>query len=248
MSKARDSIIALRDHLLIRWGKKRILTDPAARRLHDACLAVDTGRTLAIPIVESRFVALDLETTGLYPSLGDEIVSIALLELNGLIFSGKHYATLIDPRRRIPLASSEIHGIFDADIHGAPTIDDILPDIIAFLGNAVVIAHHANFDFRFLNKKLYRRAAAFIKNPWIDTMMLYGAWRKKQIQCSLDEVAKQCGIADHGRHDAARDAEIAGEIVRFLAPRLLSGPKETVGRLIEYQFGEYRCDIQNPSL
>nr|VFK13041.1 MAG: exonuclease, DNA polymerase III, epsilon subunit family [Candidatus Kentron sp. LFY] len=247
MSEIRDSIAALRDRLLIRLGKKKLLTDPAARRLHEACLAVDPGRVRRMPITESRFVALDLETTGLYPSLGDEIVSIALLELSGLTFSGKRYTTLINPERHIPSSSSAIHGISDADIQKAPTIDDALPEIIAFLGNAVIIAHHANFDFRFLNKRLHRKAASFLRNPWIDTMMLYGAWRRKQFQCSLDEVAKNCGISDHGRHDAPRDAKIAGEIVQFLAPRLLPGSKETVGQLIECQFDEYERSFASPN-
>nr|VFK67166.1 MAG: DNA polymerase-3 subunit epsilon [Candidatus Kentron sp. UNK]VFK72546.1 MAG: DNA polymerase-3 subunit epsilon [Candidatus Kentron sp. UNK] len=231
-------MIALRDRLVIRLGKKKILTDPLARALHDACLAVDEKKTRAVPIAKSRFVALDLETTGFYPSLGDEIVSVALLELRGLAFSGEYYTTLINPKRRIPPESSAIHGISDADIRNAPTMDEVLPEIISFLDSAVVIAHHANFDFRFLNKSLHRRAAISLQNPWIDTMILYGAWRKKQVQCSLDEVARNCGIAGHGRHSALRDAEIAGEILRFLAPRLLPNAKGTVGRLIECQFSE----------
>nr|VFJ66541.1 MAG: DNA polymerase-3 subunit epsilon [Candidatus Kentron sp. FW] len=239
MNRIWDSIVALRERLEIRLGKERILTDPVARRLHDACLAVDAKKTRATPITKCRFVALDLETTGFHPYLGDEIISIALLELRGLTFSGERYVTLINPGRRIPSKSSAIHGIFDADIQGAPTMDGVLPEIIAFLGNAVIVAHHANFDFRFLNKRLYRKAAVVLKNPWIDTMMLYGAWRQKQIQCSLDEVAKNCGIVDHGRHNAPRDAEIAGEILQFLVPRLTGPEEETVGQLIERQFGEH---------
>nr|VFK46753.1 MAG: DNA polymerase-3 subunit epsilon [Candidatus Kentron sp. TC]VFK48310.1 MAG: DNA polymerase-3 subunit epsilon [Candidatus Kentron sp. TC]VFK61979.1 MAG: DNA polymerase-3 subunit epsilon [Candidatus Kentron sp. TC] len=231
-------MVALRDRLVIRLGRKKILADPIAKKLHDTCLAVDVKKIEATPIAKSRLVALDLETTGFYPSLGDEIVSIALVELRGLIFSGEYYTTLVNPGRHIPAESSAIHGIFDADVQNAPTIDDVLPEIISFLGSAVVIAHHANFDFRFLDKSLHRRAAIFLKNPWIDTMILYGAWRKKQVQCSLDEVARNCGIVDHGRHTAIRDAEIAGEILRFLALQLLPNPKEMVGQLIKCQFSE----------
>jgi len=237
MNGIQDTIAALRDRMGVRLGKKRILSDPAARRLHDACLAVDAKETRALPITNSRFVALDLETTGFYPSLGDEIVSIALLEMRGLAFSGNDYATLIHPGRPIPAESSAIHGIFDTDIRDSPTIDDILPDIIAFLDNAVIIAHHANFDLRFLNKRLHRKAAILLRNPWIDTMMLYGAWRRKPLQYSLDEVAGNCGVVTGDRrHDARRDAEVAGEIVQFLAPRLAPGPHGTVEQLIACQF------------
>lgn len=236
MITIREPVASLRDCLAIRLRKGKILADPAARQLHEACAAVDAGKTRASPITESRFVALDLETTGLHPYLGDEIISVALVELRGLAFSGRRYATLVNPERPIPPKSSAIHGIVDADIRHAPTIDSILPKIITFLGDAVIVAHHANFDFCFLNKRLYRHAAMALKNPWIDTMMLYGSWRRKQAHCSLDHVARGCGIAAHGRHNALRDAEIAGEIVRFLAPRLLKPPDETVGRLIECQF------------
>nr|VFJ66466.1 MAG: DNA polymerase-3 subunit epsilon [Candidatus Kentron sp. FM]VFJ66700.1 MAG: DNA polymerase-3 subunit epsilon [Candidatus Kentron sp. FM]VFK16351.1 MAG: DNA polymerase-3 subunit epsilon [Candidatus Kentron sp. FM] len=231
-----EFIASLRDRLAIRLRKQRILADPAARQLHDACCAVDAGQIRTIPITQTRFVALDLETTGLYPYLGDEIISIAMVELNGLTFSGRRYGTLVNPQRSIPANSSAIHGIGEADIRHAPTIDSLLPKLIAFLGNAVVIAHHANFDFRFLNKRLYRGGAIMLKNPWIDTMMLYGSWREKQTQYSLDDVAKGCGVAIHGRHSALRDAEIVGEIVQFLVPRLLKTPDKTVGELIECQF------------
>nr|VFJ89331.1 MAG: exonuclease, DNA polymerase III, epsilon subunit family [Candidatus Kentron sp. H]VFJ91142.1 MAG: exonuclease, DNA polymerase III, epsilon subunit family [Candidatus Kentron sp. H]VFJ97459.1 MAG: exonuclease, DNA polymerase III, epsilon subunit family [Candidatus Kentron sp. H] len=235
----KESIASLRHRLAIRLKKKKILADPAARRLHDACSAVDARRTQARPIAESRFVALDLETTGLHPYLGDEIVSVALVELRGLTFSGRRFVTLVNPEREIPPASSAIHGIVDGDIRDAPTIDSILPELIAFLGDAVVIAHHANFDLRFLNKRLYRRGASVLKNPWIDTMMLYGAWRGRPDQYALDDVARRCGVAAHGRHSALGDAEIAGEIARFLVPRLLPTPGETVGRLIACQFHGY---------
>ncbi|MBT8420639.1 MAG: 3'-5' exonuclease [Gammaproteobacteria bacterium] len=235
----KESIISLRDRLLTHFRKKAILADPAARQLHDACSIVDPKQIQTRPIMESRFVAIDLETTGLNPYLGDEIISIALVELRGLAFTGRHYVTLVNPERSIPPKASAIHGIVDADIRHAPTIDSILPQLVAFLGDAVVIAHHANFDLRFLNKRLYRRAAIALKNPWIDTMMLYGSWRGKQIQCSLDDVAGKCGIVTQGRHNALRDAQIAGEIVQILAPQLLKKTDGTVGRLIEYQFDHH---------
>nr|VFK23538.1 MAG: DNA polymerase-3 subunit epsilon [Candidatus Kentron sp. MB]VFK27923.1 MAG: DNA polymerase-3 subunit epsilon [Candidatus Kentron sp. MB]VFK74466.1 MAG: DNA polymerase-3 subunit epsilon [Candidatus Kentron sp. MB] len=249
MSRTRDSIAALRGYVKIRLRKRKILTDPIARQLHNACLAVDGKRARAIPVAQSRFVALDLETTGFYPSLGDEIVSIALLELHGLAFTGNHYNTLVNPGRSIPAKSSAIHGIFDADIRNAPRIDDILPEVIGFLGDAIVVAHHAGFDYRFLNKRLHRRAAITLKNPWIDTMMLYGSWRQRPVQSSLDEVARNCGIiVGDERHSALRDAEIAGEILQFLASELLSDPNQMVGQLIECQFDPDACSLHRSPL
>nr|VFJ58631.1 MAG: DNA polymerase-3 subunit epsilon [Candidatus Kentron sp. DK]VFJ64976.1 MAG: DNA polymerase-3 subunit epsilon [Candidatus Kentron sp. DK] len=237
MSDFRETCASLWARASVRLRREAILADPLARRLFEACAAVDASAIRARPVAESRFVALDLETTGLHPYLGDEILSLSLIELQGLAFTGRHYTTLIDPGRPIPPEASAIHGIVTADVRHAPAIDAVLPEVIAFLGSGILIAHHANFDLRFLNKQLQRRAAITLKNPWIDTMLLHGAWRGGQKHHSLDEVAEKCGIpVGEDRHNARRDAELAGKIVRFLAPRLLTDTDEAVGRLIDCQF------------
>ncbi|NIR59676.1 MAG: 3'-5' exonuclease, partial [Gammaproteobacteria bacterium] len=182
-----------------------------------------------------RFVTIDTETTGFHAYAGDEIVSVALLELQGLELTGRRYATLIDPDRPIPAASSEIHRVRDEDVRGCPSIREALPDILDFIGDAVLIGHHVGFDLRFLNKNLQKYLLCRLCNPWIDTMLLFTTYTGRMAHYGLDEVAEFCRVPVHGRHTAVGDAQATAKIFAVLAARLIR-QAQPVQALIGQQF------------
>lgn len=163
---------------------------------------------------------MDTETTGFHAYSGDEIVSIAMIEYEGLEPSGKTYETFINPQRSIPAESTEIHHIRDEDVASAPTIEEALPAILKFIGESTIVGHHIQFDIRFINKTLKPYLGITLQNPWLDTMLLFLAHEKRLGHYQLEDAANDCGITIHNRHTALGDAQTAGELFAHLAKQL----------------------------
>lgn len=117
-----------------------------------------------------KFVAFDLETTGIKP-LSDMIV-----EIGAVLFDGsravKTYGTLIDPGRPIPADASAVNGISDDMVKGKPCIADVLGDFADFCGDLPLVAHNAPFDFKFLLEDVKLHRAVAPKGVVIDTLPL----------------------------------------------------------------------------
>lgn len=101
------------------------------------------------------FVAFDLETTGLDPKK-EKIVEIGAVKFDrrGPI---ARYSVLINPGIAMPAEASRINGITDVMLAGKPTLDEVLPDFIRFIGNAALVAHNAPFDCSFVDAALAER-------------------------------------------------------------------------------------------
>lgn len=216
--------------------KRKLPDDPHLAALCEEFRHHNKKQILAKPIEESRFVIIDTETTGFHVYAGDEMVSIAMLEYKGLSATGREYLQLINPERPIPQESTAIHGINDNDVANSPLISDVLPDIAEFIGDAVLIGHHINFDIRFLNKYFKRELRCQLRNPYLDTMLLFTTHTGRIGQYSLEEVADCCKIKVVDRHTARGDALMAGGIFTCLAP-MLSSPHDAVNHLYNQQFG-----------
>lgn len=194
---------------------------PRRQRLHTLCAHLDVGSLHYSPIDHVRMVALDTETTGFDPYAGDEIVEICLVEYIGLRRTGREFCSLVKPAIPIPADSTDVHGISDADVIDAPAIDDILDDIVEFIGDAVIVGHHVDFDLRFLNRVMRRNLDCDLPQPVVDTMILFMALRQQLNDASLDEVAEACGVAIAERHRARGDAIACGDICVHLIRNLL---------------------------
>lgn len=94
-----------------------------------------------------EYLVVDLETTGLDPYKGCEIIEIGVTEINkGEI--GKNYSRLIKPKNHIPYF---ITNISDDMVENEESIEQVLPRFRAYLGDKTMIAHNAKFDLKFLN-------------------------------------------------------------------------------------------------
>ena len=192
-------------------------------------------RTLTcMPVAETRFVVLDTETTGFKVYGGDEIVSIALLELHGLEPTGREFTTLVNPRRSIPMVSTAVHNICDADVAHAPVIEEVLHDVTGFIGESVLVGHHVPFDLRFLNRALHQGFRCRLRNPWLDTMLMYVALSGRLGHYTLEDVAGFCGVEICGRHTARGDALMTAAMFKTLASQLSDGHR-AVSMLIKRQ-------------
>ena len=215
--------------------KGALLAEPAMRDLHDRLLALQATALTDRPLQDSRFVVIDTETTGLHAYAGDEICSISMLEMQGLELTGREFGTLVNPGRPIPIESTMIHHLTDEDVRDAPVIEEVLLEVGDFLCDSVLVGHHIGFDIRFLNKTLRKQLLCHLKNPWLDTMLLYLLHRGQVGHYSLEEVANHCRVEIRQRHTARGDALAAAQVFAFLAARL-SNPANPLQTLIESQY------------
>ena len=113
-------------------------------------------------------------------------------------------------------------------------IEDVLHDVTQFIGESVLVGHHLPFDLRFLNKALHRRFRCRLRNPWLDTMLMYVALSGRLGHYTLEDVARFCGVEIRDRHTARGDALMTAAMFRTLAAGLSAGHR-TVSTLIKRQ-------------
>ncbi len=173
-----------------------------------------------IPLRRLTFVVFDTETTGLNPSEGDEIIQIGAIRIvNGRILYNETIDQLVNPRRSVPAASVEIHGISPELLKDQPAIDEVLPVFHHFAKGAVLVAHNAAFDMKFLQMKEELCGVRF-DHPVLDTLLLSSVVHPNQERHSLDEVARRLQIPIVGRHTALGDAIVTAEVLVKLLPLL----------------------------
>jgi DNA polymerase III subunit epsilon len=167
-------------------------------------------------LTDVSFVALDTETTGLFP------IMHRLVEVGAVRFrlDGQELATfqtLINPEIPIPKDVQHVHGITDRMVRGKPTIEHVLPQFIEFLGHhdTILLAHNAPFDLGFLAMALTRLGITYPPHYLLDTLdmarRLYPAWPSH----SLEYVATRLKVANRAEHRALSDARLVKDI--FLA-------------------------------
>ncbi len=188
----------------------------------------------ATPLERLTYVVFDTETTGLLPSEGDEIVQIAAVRIvNGRRVESEVFDTLVNPGRRIPPASTEIHGISDAMVEDAPDIVDVGRRFHKFVEGAVLVAHNAPFDMEFLRRKELAIGLNF-DNPILDTVLLSAVVFGQSETHSLDALTHRLGITipEEARHTAIGDTVATADAFLKLMPALKARGLATFGDVV----------------
>jgi DNA polymerase III epsilon subunit family exonuclease len=160
-------------------------------------------------LTDITFVAFDTETTGLHPIV-HRLVEIGAVRFRLDDGELATFQQLIDPHIPIPPEVQRVHGITDAMLRGKPTVEQIMPQFIEFLGEAdtILLAHNAPFDLGFLAMALTRLGIASPLHSLFDTLdmarRLYPAW-----PChSLEHVVTRLEVANTAEHRALSDARL----------------------------------------
>ena len=164
-------------------------------------------------IEETRFVVLDTETTG-FDYENDRILCIGALVLqNGIISIQNSFEVYIE-QEHYDKSTAQIHGILKAFVIKRPNELEALQQFLDFLGDSVIIAHHAVFDVTMINRALERNGLPQLVNHRLDTAILYKKTLikshlfERKDHYSLDDLADKFDISKKDRHTALGDAYI----------------------------------------
>lgn len=160
------------------------------------------------------FVALDLETTGMNPS-SDRIIEIGMVRVEEGSVTGE-YSHLIFPGMRISERITNITGITNEMVDGQPMIGELLPEILAFMGNLPLLGHNIIFDFSFLKKAVVNGGGTFEKEA-VDTLKIARRILPQVEKKNLDRLCDYFQIPPGNSHRALDDARSAMALYYRLA-------------------------------
>jgi len=173
---------------------------------------------------ETTFVVVDLETTGASPKDGSGITEIGAIKIRGGAVLAE-YSSFIDPGIPLPEYITELTGITDQMLYGAPKIETAFPEFIDFLGSTseiILVAHNSPFDIGFL-----KSAASSIKHPWpgyevIDTVRLARlvVARNEILNYKLSTLSEFFQTPTPPTHRALDDARTTVDVLHRLIERL----------------------------
>ena len=111
----------------------------------------------------------------------------------------------------------EVNGITDAMLMTAPLIDEVMDDILDFIGDACLIGHNVKFDLKFLNGEL-----DFLNRPTLDDVQAIDTVKMSRGllpglgRYSLANVARHLGVKQDQIHRAMSDVEITHRVFASL--------------------------------
>lgn len=193
-------------------------TDPRLF-LREETLELVLPETAAQKLFETDFVVFDLETTGA------KCPPCRITEIGAYrIEKGKitaEFQTLINPETSISPFITQLTGISDAMVKNAPKFGAVVVDFLDFIGDAVLVAHNAPFDMRFLNHeigRIYNKCR--VANQHLCTVQ----WSRRLIphikNHKLSTVAEHFAIDIGHHHRAAYDAHATARIFVNLLEQL----------------------------
>jgi DNA polymerase III subunit epsilon len=189
-----------------------------------AALGVPRQQSLAdlgMPLSDTTFVVLDLETTGGSPGT-DAITEIGALRMLGGELFGR-METLVNPGVPIPPMITVLTGITEAMVLPAPRIAEVLPPFLELLGDGVIVGHNIRFDCAFLDAALVAHGYPRLSNRRVDTLALARRLVRDEIpNLRLSTLARHFRTSVEPTHRAYADAAATAEVLHRLLERAAS--------------------------
>lgn len=205
---------------LIAEARKGIKPKPVEKKLPQKAPVQDLRPKVVVPIPD--FVAFDVETTGL------DFKSDRIIEIGAVKFvNGKptdEFSTLINPGTVIPSYITDLTGISNKDIEGAPSFEAVSDKFLAFIGTLPLCGHQIEFDQTFLNEELKRLSRPTVNCQLLDTALLSRILLQPLQRYSLKFVSESLKVDLNNAHRALHDAKASGEVAVLLVPKIAELP------------------------
>lgn len=161
-----------------------------------------------------REIVFDTETTGLNPASGDRLVEIGCVEIFNRVETGRHFHAYFNPDRMVPSEAEAVHGLSTIFLSDKPRFQEKVEELLAFLGDAPLVAHNASFDFGFLNHELTLCGRPHVcMTRMVDTLVI-ARTRHPGAKHSLDALCTRFGVdrSQRVKHGALLDAQLLAQI------------------------------------
>ena len=188
------------------------------RLFHQATLGDQNYRYLFKPGPEDEYVSIDCETTGL-DRRRDEIITIAAVKIRGSrILSSEAFRAVVRPRVAINTEAIKVHGLREVDVAHGRTIEQILPELLQFIGGRPLVGYYIDFDVAMLNRQVLQLIGIELPNPRIEVSGLY--YERKfgdappgtHIDLSFAQILEDLKLPLLNQHDAFADAMMTAMI------------------------------------
>jgi DNA polymerase III subunit epsilon len=183
------------------------------RRRVDRYLLRDTAfRFLFDKPPPGEAVAIDCETTGL-DTRRDDIVSVAAVPIHGSrILVSRRFEAMVRPSAKMKAEAIKAHRLREGDVAGGRRIEDVLPDLLRFIGSRPLVGYYLEFDIAMINKPMRRLLGIELPNARIEVSSLY--YERKygdappgaEYDLRFAAIVGDLGLPALDQHDASSDA------------------------------------------
>ncbi len=173
---------------------------------------------LGTPLAQVTFCVLDLETTGASPA-DCKITEVGAIKVRGGECLGT-FETLVNPQTEIPFFITVLTGITQSMVVPAPTIAEILPNLLEFARDTVIVGHNVRFDISFLQAALANEGYPRLGNQWVDTCALARRLVRDEVpDCRLSTLSDRMRLPHQPCHRAMADAMATADLLHALLER-----------------------------
>lgn len=166
-------------------------------------------------------VVLDFETSGMSPEHGGRVTEVAAIRIEGDQLT-ERFVSLVNADVTIPSFITQLTGITQAMVDQAPSVDEVIPKLIEFIGEDYLVAHNASFDEKFLFAEAELCQELPRHRGTICSVKLARRLRPGFESYSLGPLALRLGIKFSGRaHRAEADAEVTAHLMLNLGQHLI---------------------------
>lgn len=163
--------------------------------------------------IDTTYCVLDLETTGI-SFRTEKITEVGIMKIkNGEVID--EFSTFVNPEKPIPQRVIEVTNITDDMVKDADTIDIIMPKVLEFIDDSVLVAHNADFDIGFL-KYNCSKLGLKLENTYVDTLRLAKDLFPDYKKYKLGIIAENLGIKVDVAHRALDDVDTTVKIFNIM--------------------------------
>lgn len=168
------------------------------------------------------YTIIDVETTGLYPGY-DEIIEAAAVRVRNNSIT-EEYQSLVKPINEVDEYITQLTGITNEMLSDAPDLNEVIPKMIKFIGDDILIGHNVNFDINFLYDACESFLSLPVKNDYVDTMRISRRYLAELEHHRLQDIAVFLDVKQDEAHRSLSDCKTTYACYEALKNKISADP------------------------